>query len=67
MAGSPSRDTVLAIGDGLLTDMLGAARQKIDAVFVAGGIHRGAPFPTDFAHVHGLGEWRPLFTVESLA
>lgn len=67
MAGSPPRDTVLAIGDGLLTDMLGAARQGIAAVFVTGGIHRGDAFPPDFAQAHGLGDWRPLFSVESLA
>lgn len=67
MAGSPPRDTVLAIGDGLQTDMLGAARMGFAAILVTGGIHRRRPFPVDFAQAHGLGEWRPLFTVESLA
>ncbi len=67
MAGSPPREAVLAIGDGLLTDMLGAARMGIAAIFVTGGIHRGAAFPSDFAQAHGLGNWRPLATVESLA
>jgi len=33
----PSR--VLAIGDGLKTDLLGAARQEIDCLFVTRGIH----------------------------
>ncbi|MEO5972311.1 MAG: TIGR01459 family HAD-type hydrolase [Sphingomicrobium sp.] len=67
MAGSPPRDTVVAIGDGLMTDMLGAARHGIAAIFVTGGIHRGAAFPPDFAKAHGLGDWRPLFTIDSLA
>ncbi|HLL26973.1 MAG TPA: TIGR01459 family HAD-type hydrolase [Xanthobacteraceae bacterium] len=34
---SPSR--VLAIGDGLRTDLLGAARQGIDCLFITRGIH----------------------------
>lgn len=33
---------LLAIGDGPATDILGANRQNIDAVFVAGGIYRKA-------------------------
>ncbi|WP_310466973.1 TIGR01459 family HAD-type hydrolase [Sphingomonas sp.] len=66
-AGSPPLDSVVAIGDGLLTDMLGAARHGIAAVFVTGGIQRGAGIPADFAQAHGLGDWRPLFTVSSLA
>ncbi|MGF7159693.1 HAD superfamily hydrolase (TIGR01459 family) [Rhodoligotrophos appendicifer] len=33
------RDDVLAIGDGMETDMRGAALNGIDALFVAGGIH----------------------------
>jgi HAD superfamily hydrolase (TIGR01459 family) len=33
------RSRVLAIGDGLKTDLLGAARQKIDCLFVTRGIH----------------------------
>jgi HAD superfamily hydrolase (TIGR01459 family) len=33
------RARVLAIGDGLKTDLLGAARQKIDCLFVTRGIH----------------------------
>jgi HAD superfamily hydrolase (TIGR01459 family) len=66
-AGDPPGDEVLAIGDGLQTDMLGAARQGFDAVFVTGGIHGGEPFPADFAAVNGLGGWAPIGVVEGLA
>ena len=31
---------VLAIGDGMRTDIIGAARAGLDALFVTGGIHR---------------------------
>ena len=34
---------MLAIGDGLPTDMLGAARYGIDAIYVSHGIHAGEP------------------------
>ena len=66
LAGSPPPDAVLAIGDGLHTDILGAARMGFDAVFVAGGIHGGRPFPDSFAADHGLGEWRPVAVVDRL-
>jgi len=40
IAGEPiSKDEALAIGDGMETDMRGAALNGIDAVFIAGGIH----------------------------
>ena len=64
--GNPGADEVLAIGDGLQTDMLGAAWMGFDAVFVTGGIHAGEPFPEDFAASHGLGDWRPVAVVDSL-
>jgi HAD superfamily hydrolase (TIGR01459 family) len=67
LAGNPPRNAVLAVGDALVTDMLGAAAQGFDAVFVQGGIHRGESFPTDFAPRHGLGDWSPVAVVESLA
>jgi HAD superfamily hydrolase (TIGR01459 family) len=67
LAGDPPAAHVLAIGDGLQTDMLGAARMGFDAVFVSGGIHRGEAFPADFAQCHGLGDWEPVATVEGLA
>lgn len=42
---------VLAIGDGLKTDLAGAAVAGFDAVFVASGLHLG-----DRADAHGLSE-----------
>lgn len=66
-AGDPPRDEVLAIGDSLQTDVLGAARQGFDTVFVTGGIHAGEPFPEDFAAQNGLGDWKPVAVVEGLA
>ena len=65
-AGNPPKDQVLAVGDGLQTDILGAARMGFDAVFVAGGIHAGEPFPEDFAEQNGLGDWKPIAVVEGL-
>jgi ribonucleotide monophosphatase NagD (HAD superfamily) len=57
---------VLAVGDALITDMLGAAAQGFDAVFVQGGIHAGEPFPAGFASQYGLGDWSPVAVVNSL-
>lgn len=65
-AGSPPKTDVLAIGDGLATDMLGAARFGIDAVFVSGGIHAGEPWPQDWAERHGIGGWHPIAVIEGL-
>lgn len=67
LAGNPPADEVLAIGDGLQTDMLGAAEMGFDAVFIQGGIHAGEPFPEDFAERNGLGEWQPVAVVQSLS
>jgi HAD superfamily hydrolase (TIGR01459 family) len=40
LAGRPvARDRILAIGDGVRTDVAGANRQGLDLLFVAGGIH----------------------------
>lgn len=66
LAGNPPREAMLAIGDSLATDMLGAARYGIDAIYVASGIHAGDPVPADFARRHGLGDWRPLMTIAGL-
>lgn len=66
-AGDPPSNQVLAIGDGLQTDILGAARMGFDTVFVAGGIHAGEAFPDDFAERNGLGDWQPLAVVGGLA
>jgi len=67
VAGDPPKDEVLAVGDGLQTDILGAARMGLDTVFVAGGIHAGEPFPEDFAAQNGLGDWQPVAVVDGLA
>ena len=67
MAGNPPLDAMLAIGDGLPTDILGAAKYGIDAVYVSHGIHAGEPVPDDFALRHGLGDWKPILTVAGLA
>lgn len=59
LAGVTDRSAVLAIGDGLQTDMAGAATYGIDALFVSGGIHAGeaARFPDG---------WRPVGIVAQL-
>jgi HAD superfamily hydrolase (TIGR01459 family) len=67
LAGNPAASEVLAIGDGPLTDMVGAARAGIDALFISHGIHDGAPLPDDFATRHQLGDWRPIATLADLA
>src|SRR6185295_762314 len=41
LAGNPSKAEVLAVGYGLQTDILGAARMGYDTVFVSGGISQG--------------------------
>ncbi len=67
LAGHPHRDTVLAVGDGAATDLVGAARQGFDALFVTGGIHAGETLPDSFFAEHDLGDWRPIGSVETLA
>ncbi len=67
LAGNPPLQSMLAIGDGLPTDMLGAAKYGIDAIYVSHGIHGGEPVPDDFASRNGLGDWRPIDSVEGLA
>jgi HAD superfamily hydrolase (TIGR01459 family) len=66
LGGEASKAKVLAIGDALPTDVLGAARQGIDCVFVTGGIHAGEPFPAAFAPQYGLGDWAPVAVVATL-
>ena len=66
LAGNPPADEVLAIGDGLQTDVVGAAHMGFDAIFVAGGIHAGGSFPSGFGSEHGLGDWVPVAVVDSL-
>jgi len=66
LGGDPPPEAVLAIGDSLQTDILGAARMGFDAIFVTGGIHAGEPFPPDFGPQNGLGDWHPVAVVDSL-
>lgn len=66
LGGNPPKEQVLAVGDGLQTDVLGAARNGIDCLFVEGGIGGGEPFPADFGQRNGLGNWAPVATVRSL-
>ena len=66
LAGNPRAREVLAVGDGLETDMVGAARMGFDTVFIAGGIHLGESVPEDFAKRNGLGDWRPVAVVDGL-
>jgi HAD superfamily hydrolase (TIGR01459 family) len=66
LAGDPPADEVLAVGDAIQTDALGAARMGFDFVFVAGGIHAGEPFPEEFAANEGISDWRPVAIVDGL-
>lgn len=66
LAGYPPHDRVVAVGDGLQTDVLGAARAGLDLVFVTGGINYGAGYPADFAECNGLGDWGPVMVVSGL-
>ena len=48
LAGTPvARDAVLAIGDGLPTDIRGAVSNDLDVLFITGGIHGKDFGPTD--------------------
>ncbi|MBB3763638.1 TIGR01459 family HAD-type hydrolase [Sphingomicrobium lutaoense] len=62
LAGNPPLDEVVMIGDGPHTDMLGACRKGIDAIFVRGGIQEGEEY--DWSEE--FGDWRPLMTVSGL-
>ncbi|MBA3835604.1 MAG: TIGR01459 family HAD-type hydrolase [Sphingomonas sp.] len=66
LAGDPAPGAVIAVGDGLETDMLGAARMGFDCVYVTGGIAQGEGIPGDFAEKHGLGDWSAVAVVASL-
>jgi HAD superfamily hydrolase (TIGR01459 family) len=66
LGGDPLPGQVLAIGDSLQTDVLGAARMGFDCVFVTGGIHAGEPFPADFGRRNGLDGWQPVAVVDGL-
>ena len=56
LAGGPiPREQILAIGDGVNTDMEGAASFGVDAVFVASGLHVPSPYT---GQINELGDER---------
>ena len=61
LAGNPPKSAAVGVGDGLHTDVLGAARYGIDCVYVTGGIHAGEAYPDDLTP-----GWRPLLSVNGL-
>jgi HAD superfamily hydrolase (TIGR01459 family) len=72
--GGIAADKVLAIGDGVRTDLLGAVTQGFDSLFVYGGIHaqdvgmdeRGEPDPRRLAHLLGDGGVWPAAMIKRL-
>lgn len=62
LAGDPPSDSVVMVGDGPHTDMLGAKNMGVAGVFVTGGISEGDE--------HDWGaefeNWRPLMTVPQI-
>jgi HAD superfamily hydrolase (TIGR01459 family) len=63
---------VLAIGDGMKTDIAGAARAGLDALFVTGGIHRslhseGPASPADPLELQRLYEEYALWPIAAIA
>ena len=71
-AGAHDRSRVLAIGDGLLTDLAGARAQGLDALFVTDGVHAaevldvvGEIDATALERV--LAEYGPAFAMRALA
>ncbi|HVM22746.1 MAG TPA: TIGR01459 family HAD-type hydrolase [Sphingomicrobium sp.] len=61
LAGHRPADRVLAIGDGLRTDMLGAAAMGFDAVYVNSGVDSA------LGEREWPGDWRPLAEVAGFA
>ena len=63
-----SRERVLAIGDGIRTDIAGAARAGIDSVFIASGVHVEGGGLTDAGLVKLFpGDVRPIAAMGVLA
>lgn len=54
MGREPEKREVLAIGDGVLTDVKGAAGYDLDIVYVSGGIHAGDYGPAHAPDPHRL-------------
>ena len=66
LAGDPPPSDVLAVGDGLNTDILGAAHMGYDCVYVTSGISGGEGIPANFARDNQLGDWQPVAVVDGL-
>ena len=62
LAGDPPRDTVVMIGDGPATDMVGAKRIGVEGVLVRAGVSGRGEVKWDAE----LGDWRPMMTVAGL-
>lgn len=65
------RDTVVAIGDAVRTDLAGATAAGIDCVFIADGIHgdelgRGAPDPEKLAALFAEHSHEPIAVMPKL-
>ena len=62
LAGNPDPSSVVMVGDGPHTDMLGAKNIGVDGVFVTGGISEGE------GHEWGdeFEDWRPIMTVPTI-
>jgi HAD superfamily hydrolase (TIGR01459 family) len=61
---------VLAIGDGVLTDIAGAAAAGLDAVYVGSGVHLGAGGTLDavaLEAIFGAAPGRPIAAMDGLA
>jgi HAD superfamily hydrolase (TIGR01459 family) len=72
--GPIEKPRVLAIGDGMKTDIVGAARAELDALFVTGGIHRSlhkatldSPAdPAELQHLYDENEVWPVAAIPML-
>jgi HAD superfamily hydrolase (TIGR01459 family) len=68
--GDPPKSRVLAIGDGLPTDVAGAQTFGLDSAWIAGGIHAAdlgpAPDPEAVARVAAAAGRQPTFAVPAL-
>lgn len=66
-----AKDRVLAIGDGVLTDIAGAAAAELRSVFIASGIHvpRGAALDDGILGTlfDDLGDGRPVAAMQALS
>jgi HAD superfamily hydrolase (TIGR01459 family) len=69
---APPRHRIVAIGDGIRTDIAGAAAQDIDSVFVASGVHldgsaRAQLSSSTLARLFGGNGARPVAALAELA